>query len=733
MKKNVQKLIVFPLILLMMIAWFFSGWPQIWQKPAIPPKIEEVKAAEVTIDASIFDATDEYSPSPNVVFISDQVGYVFYVDGSSDVVYSKTTNGGTTWGAAVVLSPDKTWADVAVWYDQWTPGSNGTKIHIVAAEAGTDDIWYNYLDTSNGTLRGWVAVILGATFTPATSGGPSITKSTDGNLFILGFTNTFGKISKSINGGDTWTDTAIATGIDDADEGQLLPLSGGDVLLILQDLSTNTAQSKVYDEGTDTWDTSWTSIDTWVENTAYACTWGASFYKSTDDIYLAGNTKPDGGTGYPLKAYKFTESSRSWSTLANIAAVAEALQVTMAVDENNGDLYTVYIRGGSAGATTNVYYKKSTNGGTSWGDEIELNISAADDYRYVRTNLTSNERIYAVWYDDDDNDLFGNTVADIAPPVIVTVGTEGLQVATTTIPSTNFYVGGAFTFVSNGSQTVSSITITETGTVNANLNLSNVDLYYETTATCSYEGTETLFGTATSFNTSEKATVTGTMTVGTSQVCIYVILDVSSGAAAGETVEIEITDPSTEITISAGIVSPTIPVAIAGTTTLQVPVVPPATWRANENTTTTAAVGENIRLRIALANTAGSTAIDYDYRLEYSSKVGDICGDDESWITMPIVALDEHFEMTTSDYFTNGDPTTARLSNPEEYTFLTGRMVANPSNSSGNLTLPVENYTEIEFIFQVKSNASGSYCFQITKAGIVLDEYLNYPELEISS
>lgn len=150
----------------------------------------------------------------------------------------------------------------------------------------------------------------------------------------------------------------------------------------------------------------------------------------------------------------------------------------------------------------------------------------------------------------------------------ITVSATGTQTSTMSIPSTDQYVGGAFTFVRNNSSAdVTQIIVSETGTVNASSNLSNLDLYYETAGTCSYDGGETLFGTASSFS-SESATVTGTMSVGTSQVCVYAVLDVSSGASASETIEIQITDPSTQITVSAGTVTPATPVAIAGTTTL---------------------------------------------------------------------------------------------------------------------------------------------------------------------
>lgn len=153
---------------------------------------------------------------------------------------------------------------------------------------------------------------------------------------------------------------------------------------------------------------------------------------------------------------------------------------------------------------------------------------------------------------------------------VITVSSSGSQVSTINVPSTNNYVGGAFTFVRNGgSANVTQIIITETGTVNANANLSNLKLYYETASTCSYNGNETLFGTASSFNSSEKATVSGTMSVGTSQVCVYALVDVGSGASNGQTLDIEI-NASSEVTVSSGSVSGSFPVAIAGSTTLVV-------------------------------------------------------------------------------------------------------------------------------------------------------------------
>ena|SRR3989338_3415384 len=39
------KLKIPPLIFILMIGWIFSGWPQIWQNPRIPPNIQKAQAA----------------------------------------------------------------------------------------------------------------------------------------------------------------------------------------------------------------------------------------------------------------------------------------------------------------------------------------------------------------------------------------------------------------------------------------------------------------------------------------------------------------------------------------------------------------------------------------------------------------------------------------------------------------------------------------------------------------
>lgn len=165
------------------------------------------------------------------------------------------------------------------------------------------------------------------------------------------------------------------------------------------------------------------------------------------------------------------------------------------------------------------------------------------------------------------------TIALKSAPPTITVGTTGTQTTAMLIPSTNQYVGGAFTFQRDtGTANVTAITISETdASLVANTYLTNVKLYYKQEASCSISipGDATAYNaTGVGFNASEKVAITGdsAMVVGTFQICVYVQLNVGSGAPNGDYFDIEITNPSTEVTVSAGLVAPASAVAISGST-----------------------------------------------------------------------------------------------------------------------------------------------------------------------
>jgi len=160
---------------------------------------------------------------------------------------------------------------------------------------------------------------------------------------------------------------------------------------------------------------------------------------------------------------------------------------------------------------------------------------------------------------------------------------------------------------------------------------------------------------------------------------------------------------------------------------------PGATWKQSEDTLHSGqATLENIRLRVTVANT-GNVAANRNYRLEYSAKTGASCGDDETFITVPVTATSEHFEMTTSNQFADGDATTTQLTATGLGTFDAGKMVEDPSTSSGTFVATNGRYSEFEYNFQATAAASGYYCFRVSDNGTAIDAYTVYPEISIGT
>jgi len=164
-----------------------------------------------------------------------------------------------------------------------------------------------------------------------------------------------------------------------------------------------------------------------------------------------------------------------------------------------------------------------------------------------------------------------------------------------------------------------------------------------------------------------------------------------------------------------------------------------ATWRELEdigNPTAGNALGRgsSTRMRIEIANTGGGDATNYNYRLEYATSSDACVADFGAWTALPNTATTEHFEMATSSYFADWDPTTAQLNNSETYSFTAGDMVEETSNSSDDITLSEGFYTEIEYMFYVTNSAiaAETYCFRVTDSGTLLNEYSLYPALTIT-
>lgn len=349
------------------------------------------------------------------------------------------------------------------------------------------------------------------------------------------------------------------------------------------------------------------------------------------------------------------------------------------------------------------------------------------------------------------------------PVTNITVSTTGTQL-NLDVGETNQYVGGTFVFAGNtDSRDVTSITISETGSVDAQNDLSNLRLYYENSTNCaaeSYNGTENPYDTAKSFNGSSQATFAVASGIGvtpSSQLCMYAVVDVDDTASAGQALDLQITNPSTQVVGSgSAVVVPATPIALGGSSSLLEENLQQVHyhWRNDNGTNETDATSatddtedasydafprnQAKRLRIEVANTGTGSSDANEYVLEYGSKVtecsalteGDWTGIDEA---------SDDWDMTPSGVVSDGNTSNVALFSNGAVTDVgstfngTGALRTS-SGTSGPITLVAGGFTELEYSIEATNSASegSTYCFRVTNAGTPLT-YTTYPEATINA
>ena len=209
--------------------------------------------AEVVVEAAMLAGTSRGMRA--LVFVNQTTGYMFGINGDSDLDYMKTTDGGASWGTATDVFTGSV-DSFDVWYDQWTPGNTGRIIHIAYTENGTDDVAYTSLNTVDDTQTADVDILAGTSAVAARGVFTTIAKSRGGNLYV-GFDMDAGVekgMYKSTDNGATWsamTDPVEAT----LDQFKLYPANAADsndMWLLYDDDSTTELTVKTYDDSANT-------------------------------------------------------------------------------------------------------------------------------------------------------------------------------------------------------------------------------------------------------------------------------------------------------------------------------------------------------------------------------------------------------------------------------------------------------------------------------------------------
>lgn len=387
--------------------------------------------ADVSIDGSV--STSTARGMRGVAFSTALIGYWFYIDSDGAFKYSKTTDGGATWGAAVAFTVHTATTQVAfdIWADWWTPGDTGTIIYFALFDTAADTVKGGYLDTSTDSQGGGYNIFVGASAVAGRGAFVSLTKTRSNYWYCAydidaGAERGFHK-SNQLDF-STWNASLSATFVEATiDQCLLFPASGtgdnDDCWAIYQDASTTELTMKMWDSSAVAQVES-SSMQTMAHNvtdlTGQMGFSGALF--NNGDLFVVSCSERDTATA-DIQCWRVSAVNAGNQTgitaKTNITTnIDDIYHPAVCINRNTDEIY-VAVNGKSDGSevlgtTTKIYYFKSTDGGTTWGAQAAYQEGAAAAAFQVWAPIAG-PRFYAGWR--VGTTLVGNSVNSVLTPI----------------------------------------------------------------------------------------------------------------------------------------------------------------------------------------------------------------------------------------------------------------------------------------------------------------------------
>lgn len=285
-----------------------------------------------------------------------------------------------SWATPVAISTKTNITHFSVWYDRWS-GINAGLIHVAYTDSTGSDTSYRSIDTeSSDTLSSETTIFNGVSAVVAGS-SISITRARGGNLFCKATIDAGaeGGFSRSTDVGANWGSRTNTEALATTDQWLLVPgfaADNQDIMCIFWDASADEISRYVHDDSANSW--AETSIATSMVDQAASTNYphfAVAVDLTNSQILLAAWSAID-ASGADLLAWTITESAITALTNVVTDSTDDQGLCAFCIDTDNEDWYVIYAGltdGSEIYATTlKLYYKKSTDDGSTWGSETAL-------------------------------------------------------------------------------------------------------------------------------------------------------------------------------------------------------------------------------------------------------------------------------------------------------------------------------------------------------------------------
>ncbi len=322
------------------------------------------------------------------------------------------------------------------------------------------------------------------------------------------------------------------------------------------------------------------------------------------------------------------------------------------------------------------------------------------------------------------------------------------HIASTDIPSNDVYLGGAFVIrEAITSRNVTSILITESGTVDGSTGLSDIELWFDVSTTTpydcgehSFDGDETQFGSTDTngfSGTNGVSSFSGSVQITPSRsLCVYPVVSVTETATDGQAIAISINDATTDVVTTGGgsVGSPSYPQAINGSTVVQNSELTQIHyhWRNDDGSESSATSidgsedtvaggfgpGTQKRLRIEVSAEGSSDANPAQFRLQFAEK-SLTCEAATGWEDVADVGgawdIGDSASLDFADNATNIASQVLGEVTDEELNFNGTSTIVDGGDKSVDIQIDGDEFAELEYTVMATAAASEgtTYCFRV--------------------
>jgi len=336
--------------------------------------------------------TSGESHLPAIAIDSGNAIHVVWYDNTPDnyeIYYKQSENGGTTWSAAKRL----TWTS-GLSSDPALAVDSGDVIHVVWQDdtPGNYEIYYKRSEDGGTT---W-STSKRLTWTLSGSHRPVIAIDSGDTIHVVWSDDTPGNAEihykNSADGGTTWSAVKRLTWTSGKSSSPAMAIGTDNAIHIVWEDNT-TDNGEIYYKGSTDGGSTWSAAKriTWTSGKTHTPDIALD---SSDTIHVVW----EDSTPSNLEIYyrRSADGGTTWSTVQRITWTSgSSSSPAMAIDSND-TIHVVWFD--DSLANLEIYYKGSTDGGTTWGPSQRITWTAGESHNPAMA-IDSNDTIHVVWYD----------------------------------------------------------------------------------------------------------------------------------------------------------------------------------------------------------------------------------------------------------------------------------------------------------------------------------------------